>query len=130
MFDAFDTGEERQLVSPDKQTVKKYMDAFTLTDHKQVLSCLADDVEWVIPGVSHLSGKKAFDKEIENEGFVGSPEIHVTRMTEEQDVVVAEGTLRSARRDGGFLNAVFCDVFVLRNSKIRHLTSCLMEIKD
>ena len=117
-------------MSGNKQTVQKYMDAFTKTDHAEVLSCLTDDVEWVIPGAFHLRGKDAFDKEIENEAFVGSPSIKVSRMTEEHDVVVAEGTVRAARRDGGFLNAVFCDVFVMRDEKIRHLTSYLMEIRE
>lgn len=51
-------------------------------------------------------------------------------MTEEGDVVVAEGSVRSARRDGGVLNAVFCDVFEMRNARIRHVTSYLMEIKE
>jgi ketosteroid isomerase-like protein len=51
-------------------------------------------------------------------------------MTEENDVVVAEGIVRCARRAGGFLNAVFCDVFVMRDSKISQLTSYLVEIKD
>jgi ketosteroid isomerase-like protein len=83
----------------------------------------------VIPGVFHRAGKEAFDKEIENDAFVGSPTISVTRMTEEHDVVVAEGTVRAARRDGGLLNAVFCDVFVMRDAKIQHLTSYLMEVK-
>jgi ketosteroid isomerase-like protein len=116
-------------MSQNKQTVQKYMDAFTKTDHAEILSCLTDDVEWVIPGAFHLTGKDAFDKEIENDTFVGSPTIRVTRMTEEHGVVVAEGTVRSARRDGGFLNAVFCDVFVMQDAKIRHLTSYLMEVK-
>ena len=114
-------------MSPNKQTVQKYMDAFTRTDHAEILSCLTDDVEWLIPGAVHVKGKDAFDKEIENEAFVGSPTIHVTRMIEEGDVVVAEGTVRSARKDGGTLNAVFCDVFLMRGAKIRHLTSYLME---
>ena len=105
------------------------MDAFSRSDHAEVLSCLTDDVEWVIPGAFHITGKDAFDKEIENDAFVGSPAISVTRMTEEHDVVVAEGSVRSARRDGGFLNAVFCDVFVMQRAKIRHLTSYLMEGK-
>lgn len=77
----------------------------------------------------HLAGKEAFDKEIENDAFVGSPAITDTRMTEEHDVVVAEGTVRAARRDGGVLNAVFCDVFILRDAKIQHLTSYVMEVK-
>lgn len=117
-------------MSRNKQTVDKYMDAFAKTDHAAILSCLTDDVEWVIPGAFHVTGKDAFDKEIENDAFLGSPTITVTRMIEEQDVVVAEGTVRSARRDGGFLNAVFCDVFVMQDARIRHLTSYLMEIRE
>ena len=119
-----------KAMSQNKQTVKKYMDAFSKMDHKEILSCLTDDVEWVIPGAFHLAGKEAFDKAIENDAFVGSPTIRVTRMTEEHDVVVAEGTVHSAKRDGGSLNAAFCDVFVMRDAKIKHLTSYLMEVKE
>ena len=115
-------------MSKNKNTVKKYMDAFSRSDHSEVLSCLTDDIEWVMPGAFHLTGKEAFDKEIENDAFVGRPTIDVTRMTEENDVVVAEGAVRCARRDGGMLNAVFCDVFVMRDATIKHLTSYLMEV--
>jgi ketosteroid isomerase-like protein len=104
------------------------MDGFRASDHALVLSCLTDDVEWVMPGAFHLRGKEAFDGEIENDAFVGRPTIDVARLVEEDDVVVAEGTVRSARRDGGVLNAVFCDVFVMRDGKIRRLTSYLMEL--
>lgn len=114
---------------PNKRTVEKYMDAFRRSDHQQVLSCLTDDVEWVIPGAFHIKGKDAFDKEIENAAFVGSPAITVTRLTEEGDLVVAEGSVRAARRDGGYLNAVFCDVFEMQDAKIRRLISYLMEVK-
>lgn len=115
-------------MSQNKQTVQKYMNAFTRTDHAEILSCLTDNVEWEIPGVFHVTGKEAFDKEIENDAFVGSPTISVTRMTEEEDVVIAEGTVRNARKDGGLLNAVFCDVFVMEDAKIKHLTSYLMQV--
>jgi ketosteroid isomerase-like protein len=50
-------------------------------------------------------------------------------MVEEDDVVVAEGAVRSERKDGGFLNAVFCDVFAMRDAKIGRLTSYLTELK-
>jgi ketosteroid isomerase-like protein len=82
-----------------------------------------------MPGAFHLVGKQAFDQEIENEAFVGSPAITVTRMTEENDVVVAEGSVRTERKTGGFLSAVFCDVFVMRGGKIRRLISYFMEVK-
>jgi ketosteroid isomerase-like protein len=115
--------------SANKNTVEKYMDAFRRSDHQEILSCLTDDVEWLIPGAFHIKGKDAFDQEIESPAFVGRPAITVTRLTEEGDVVVAEGSVRSARKDGGQLHAVFCDVFEMRDAKIRRLISYLMEIK-
>jgi ketosteroid isomerase-like protein len=116
--------------SKNKQTVQKYMDAFGKTDHATILSCLTDDVEWLIPGGFRITGKAAFDKEIENDAFVGSPVIKVTRMIEEQDVVVAEGSVRTTKKDGGVLNLSFCDVFEMRDGKVKRLTSYLVEIKD
>ena len=113
-------------MSENKRTVEKYMNAFSKSDHEQVLSCLADDVEWEVPGAFHVTGKAAFDKEIENPAFVGRPSIRTSRMTEENDVVIAEGTVRVAWRAGGFLNAVFWDVFEMENARIRRLVSYLV----
>ncbi len=42
--------------------------------------------------------------------------------------MVAEGTVRAARRDGGHLNAVFCDVFLMCEARIRRLTSYLVQV--
>jgi len=115
-------------MSPNKQTVRKYMDAFSRTDHAEILSCLTDAVEWVIPGMVHHRGKDAFDHEIENDAFEGTPAITVTRMTEENDVVIAEGTVRTQKRGGELIHIAFCDVFEMREAKIRKLTSYLMEV--
>jgi ketosteroid isomerase-like protein len=116
-------------VTPNKATVERYMDGFNLSDHDLILSCLTDDVAWDMPGVFHLKGKRAFNKEIENEAFVGRPKIWVSRVIEQDDVVVAEGTVEVMRREGGLMKAVFCDVFEMRDALIRRLTSYLMEIK-
>ena len=112
-----------------KETVERYMDGFRKSDHALILSCLTDDVEWEMPGAFHLIGKDAFDKEIENEAFVGRPTITVTRVTEENDVVVAEGAVRTQRKAGGFLNAVFCDVFVMRRGLIERLITYFVQIE-
>lgn len=117
-------------MSINKQTVQEYMDAFSVTDHARILACLTDDVEWILPGAFHLHGKQAFDREIEGEAFVGSPEITVTRMTEENDVVVAEGKVRTARKTDGILNLEFCDVFEMRDGRIRRLISYIAEIQS
>lgn len=115
-------------MSENKATVEKYIDGFRKADHVLVLSCLTDDVVWEMPGFFHAVGKEAFDREIENDAFVGRPAIAVTRVMEEDDVVVAEGMVTSQRRGGGILNAVFCDVFVMRRGKIAQLTSYVMEV--
>ena len=116
-------------MSENKNTVAQYIAGFRNSDHALILSCLTDDVVWEMPGAFHLTGKAAFDKEIENEAFVGSPTIAITRMTEEADVVVAEGSVRVRRKAGGDLSAVFCDVFVMRRGKIAQLSTYLMEVK-
>jgi len=115
-------------MTENKNIVERYIDGFNRSDHEQILSCLTEDVEWEMPGAFHLVGKHAFDKEIENNAFVGSPTITITRMVEENDVVIAEGQVRVKRKDGGFLNAVFCDVFVMTNARIKGLTTYLAEV--
>ena len=104
------------------------MEGFRNSDHELILSCLTEDVVWDIPGAFHIVGKEAFDREIENEAFVGNPAITVTRMTEENDIVVAEGAVRVQRSSGDFLNLVFCDVFVMQRGKIRQLISYLVPL--
>ena len=116
-------------MTQNKRTIDRYMDGFRRSDHAAILSCLTDDVEWQIPGAFHARGKEAFDNEIENADFIGSPAITVTRLIEDGDVVVAEGSVRTQRRDGAFLNLAFCDVFEMRSGKIRRLVSYLMETK-
>jgi ketosteroid isomerase-like protein len=117
-------------MSANKDTVSRYIDGFNRSDHAQILSCLTDDIEWLMPGAFHLHGKPAFDKEIENEAFTGSPIVRVTRMTEENNVVIAEGIVRAAWKDGGFLDAVFCDVFEMTDGKIRRLITYLVSLTE
>ena len=117
-------------MTENKKTVAKYIEGFNKSDHEQILACLTEDVEWVMPSAFHLVGKEAFDKEIENEAFVGKPIVTTTRIVEEHDVVIVEGQVRAKKKDGGVLNAVFCDVFVMSNTKIRHLTTYLTEVKE
>ncbi|HJR15416.1 MAG TPA: nuclear transport factor 2 family protein [Gemmatimonadales bacterium] len=116
-------------MTENKRIVERYMEGFRRSDHEQILSCLTDDVEWDIPGAFHSTGKDAFDREIENDAFAGSPSILITRMIEEDDIVVAEGSVRTQKRNGDIVRLRFCDVFVMRGGKIKQLTSYLMEVK-
>jgi ketosteroid isomerase-like protein len=111
-----------------KRIVEQYMEAYGLADHETVLSCLTDDVEWLIPGHAHLVGKAAFAAEMRNPAFEARPEIAVTRLVEEGDVVVAEGTVRTRTSAGDPLSLAYCDVFVMREGKIRQLTSYVVPV--
>lgn len=116
-------------MSNNKGTVRQYLDGFNASDHERILACLTDDVEWELPGAFHLVGKAAFDGEIENDAFEGSPVITVTRLVEENDVVVAEGKVQTRKKGGDVLNLAFCDVFLMEHGLIRKLTSYPMEVK-
>ncbi|NIJ54495.1 nuclear transport factor 2 family protein [Dyadobacter arcticus] len=125
-FTNFSKLQPIQNMSKNKETVTKYMEGFNATDHAKILSCLTEDVIWELPGAYLHKGKAAFDKEIENEAFTGKPIIKVTRMIEEDNVVIAEGTVKATKKDGTVLNLVFCDVFELEDGLIKKLTSYLM----
>ena len=116
-------------MTQNKKTVAQYMDGFNAGDHAMILDCLTDDVVWDMPGFFHHEGKEAFDKEIENDQFVGRPTIVTTRMIEENDMVVVEGSVKSKMRSGELLDAVFCDVFHMQHGKIKMLSTYLMSRK-
>ncbi len=115
-------------MSVNKETVETYIEGFRQGDHSKILGCLTDDVSWEMPGHFSRTGKDEFDAEIENEGFVGRPDITIHRMVEEGDVVAAEGTVTHERTSGASLSARFCDVFQMREGKIVGLTSYLVPL--
>jgi uncharacterized protein len=112
-------------MSRNKATVEEYMAAFRVTDKQRIGATLTDDVTWDLHGVYHHEGKEAFLREVTNDAFQGHPDITVTRLVEEHDVVVAEGKVRAQKKDGSCINLTFCDVFVMRQGKIASLTSYL-----
>jgi ketosteroid isomerase-like protein len=113
-------------MSLNKATVERYMEGFRRTDRSAILSCLTDDVEWILPGAFHLRGKADFDAHIVDPDALPNPAITVTRLVEEGDVVVAEGKVRAGRKDRSVIDLVFCDVFEMAGGRIRKLTSYLM----
>ncbi|WP_069167382.1 nuclear transport factor 2 family protein [Nocardia altamirensis] len=118
------------MTSANKRTVQRYIDGFNKTDHDQILSCLTDDIEWTVFGWFQLTGKDAYDKEIENEGFAGSPRITIQRMVEEDDVVMAELAIEATRADGEPVRMVAGEVFVLRDGLIAERRAYLIQLRE
>ena len=112
-----------------KVAVEAYFDGFRRSDHGAILALLADDVVWDLPGFKHLAGKAAFDGEIENEEFTGSPKLFVDRLIEEGDTVVAIGDGEGTHRSGSVHRFAFCDVFTFDGELIRRVESYLVPLR-
>ena len=98
--------------------VERYLGGFRRSDHAQILSCLTDDIVWTLFGAFRLHGKEAYDAAIEGPGFVGSPELHVVRMVEEGDTVMAELTGTALCEDGTQMRMAMGEVFVFHEGRI------------
>jgi len=105
------------------------LESFNQASRERILSLLTEDVVWDIPrthlGAGHASGKDAFVAEAAKAptGTVST----ITRLVEEDDVVVAEGTVSTTTPDGSPFYLLFCDVFLLREAMITRLTSYLAQ---
>lgn len=109
-------------MSANKTLVKKYL---TTTDKSKLGELLADDVEWVewADGVPHSGaitrGKEAHIKNYGDDEL--RDEIH--RLTEEGNVVVAEGTAHVTKKDGARLSVRYVDIFDVEHGKIKRKAS-------
>jgi uncharacterized protein len=117
-------------VSRRKEVVETYFEGFRRSDHQQILACLTDDVVWDLPGYRHLKGKEAFDQEIENEDFVGSPTLTVDRLIEEGNTAVAIGNGEGTHKSGEVHRFAFCDVFTFMGDKVCRVESYLVPLKE
>jgi uncharacterized protein len=116
-------------MTPNKKVIETHM---TTPNRTETAGLLADDVEWIewVDGVpaagARTQGKAAFirnygDDELRTE---------ITRMTEENNVVVAEGITHVHKKDGRVFSVRFCDIFELEHGKIKRKSSFGALIKD
>ena len=115
-------------MSPLKEVVETYFEGFRRSNHAQILARLTDDVVWDIPGHTHLTGKDAFDQEIENPDFVGSPALIVERLIEEAGTVVAIGSGEATHKSGTLHRFAFCTVFTFVGEEIGRVESYLVSL--
>ncbi|HYK93837.1 MAG TPA: nuclear transport factor 2 family protein [Thermoplasmata archaeon] len=116
-------------MSPNKKIVEAYLSRRATSELSRLV---ADDVEWVewadgVPASGvRTRGKAAFIRNF------GDDELRtqIARMTEEGDVVVAEGVTRVLKKDGRVFTVQFCDIFDLEDGKVKRLTTYAALLKD
>lgn len=117
-------------MSDRKAVVAAYIDGFRRTDHQAILSCLTDDVVWIIHGHRTLQGRDAFDGEIESDAAIGSPKLQIDQVIEEGDTVVAIGHGAMTLRDAGPVAFVFAEVFTFADELIRRVETFHINLGD
>jgi ketosteroid isomerase-like protein len=119
-------------MSPNKKVVETYQESLGNLDWAVVGSCLTDDVERVewadgfpSSGVP-VRGKAAVVKDMETPRKF---QIQATRMTEENNVVIAECIVRVPLEEGRIFVGQACSIYELENGKIKRMSSFVAENK-
>jgi ketosteroid isomerase-like protein len=112
-----------------KKVVETFMEGYYTGDNAKILSCLTEDVIWELVGFFNLIGKDQFEKELNNEAADGNPTITISQLVEEGNIVVAEGTVKGKLKNGGIMDALFCEVFHFDNGRVKKLTTYHIEKK-
>jgi ketosteroid isomerase-like protein len=98
-----------------KDLIKRGYEAFAARDIETVMSLFDDDIEWVQPGDSAVSGTFHGKTEVmEHLGRLAekSPTVHIKRLIAEGDTVVAITDVSAGGETGED-----ADVFTIRNGK-------------
>ncbi|MFI6290947.1 nuclear transport factor 2 family protein [Nonomuraea sp. NPDC050790] len=120
-----------ETMSENKRVVERYITGFNASDHEQILACLTDDIEWTVFGHYRITGKAAYDANIEGPDPAGvPPKVTITRMVEQDDVVMAEMTLEALQKDGSVLRAAMAEVFVMRDGLIRERRAYVIPLTE
>lgn len=116
-------------MSSRKRTVDAYFDGFRESDHEAILALLSDEVVWVIHGHGRTEDKAAFDREIQNDAFEGSPNLKVERLIEEGDTVVAPHVGEGRLRDGDVFRFAGVTVFGFDGELISRVESYIVPLR-
>lgn len=121
------------FMSPNKKLIETYLATRgRLSDRSKMDSLLSEDAEWIewgdgVPETGvRTSGRAAFVRALGDREL----QFEISRLTEEGNVVVAEGKVRMLKPEGGILKLRFCNIFELENGKVRRVDSWAVPLTD
>ena len=117
------------MSTKNKEIIQKVNEGFAEGDTEKILSYVADDVRWDIPGMATAVGKDEFREEINNENFEGLPTIKIKNEIEEGDYMAIEGEVQCKKEGVGIFDAYFFDFYRLEDGKIKEMRSYVIERK-
>jgi uncharacterized protein len=102
--------------------------AFEADDVETILSYLADDISWDVPGHFTCKGKQEFKSQIHNDAFEGAPIITIKNEIAEGGHLAVEGSVTSKFKGGAPFNAVFHNTYLLKDGKVKAMTCYVVPI--
>jgi uncharacterized protein len=95
-------------------------------NNEGLLSCCADDTEWIFVGDKTLKGKEAVLQYMAVT-YIEPPKFTVTDLIAEGDFVTALGDITLKDEDGKAVDYSYCDVWRFRGSKIVELRAFVIK---
>ena len=111
---------------------KQLVESYFPSQGTEYARLLADDVELVdwdsgVPASrASTRGKSTFSRNRGRHEF----QFLITRLTEEDNVVVAEGFARGAKKAGGAWTGHFCNTFDIEKAEVKRVTSHRVDVKE
>lgn len=111
-------------VANTREFILSLIDAFDKNDVGQILSHMADDVEWHIVGNTKIAGKQGVE-----EFFKAFPDAQMITSTKDHIVIqgntaVVNGEVQCGDPSSGVENDMYyCDIYDLEDGKVKKLTT-------
>ncbi|UKJ07663.1 nuclear transport factor 2 family protein [Solitalea lacus] len=110
-----------------KELIIRLNEFFALGNVNAFLEYCSEDVRWGMMGTTPLVGIESVREAMTAEEFSEPPIINVRNVIAEGDMVMAEGFMSMKKKDGSTFNADFCDIYKLKEGKIKELNSYVVE---
>lgn len=109
-----------------KEILIKANKAIVNGDNEGFLAFCTEDTQWKFVGDKILQGKEAV-RQWMTENYTEPPKFNVSNIIEENNFVVALGTITSKDENGKTIHSLYSDVWRFHNSKMAELNAFVIE---
>ena len=110
-----------------ERIVKKIIEMFTGNNHASYIDYLAGDIKWNIVGMPLICGKDEFIKAVKSLELENFSSSKIKNIISDREFVVVESTGQANIQMDGPNAPAYCDIYLIRNSKICELTTYIID---
>lgn len=112
-----------------KEIIHEVTSAFVRADIETVLKYCHEDLVWTMFGYPPMHGKEPLRRSNNMENLKQPPDFNMLELIVEGDNVVSRGNMTMELKDGKTEFCEFCDIYRLKDGKIKELLSYVVDIK-